>query len=252
MPKAQTGKVRIGEKDVEYEIVRCRRKTIGIKAIGTNRLMLRVPLSYSGMKIGELLIKESPVIERLLRQYAAYAEEANAADRIDTIYLFGEKIPVRIVKLNPVGTSRPRESAEIGPSQITVKTLEPENIPRVKALLVKALGKYMLPECKRLNEKVCKAFRSAGYSVPLARVTIKNMKSRWGSCKSSEGKLSINLRLVNFPPECLESVFYHEYAHFLCQDHSSRFYDFLYQLYPDYDRAQRPLKKEALQYCGWY
>ena len=252
MAKAQIGTIQIGGRKVEYEMVRCRRKSIGIRAVGESRLVLRVPFSYSMKMLEELLSKETQTVERLLRQYAAYEAEAKQADRIDTIYLFGTRIPVHIVKLEQTGTSRPRESAEIGTSLITVKTVEPENISHVKALLVKALGKFLLPECRRLNEKVCAAFRSAGYSVPLARVTIKNMKSRWGSCKASEGKLSINLRLVHFPPECLESVFYHEYAHFICHEHSSRFYDFLYQLYPDYDRVQKPLKKETLQYCGWY
>lgn len=252
MPKAQMGKILVGQKEVEYEVVRCRRRSIGIRAVGANRLVLRVPFSYSLKKLEELLSKETKTLERLLRQYAAYEAEAKQADRIDTIYLWGTGIPAHIVSQDPAGAARSRESIEIGMSQITVKTAEPENIPHIKTLLVKAFGKFLLPECKRINETVCEAFRRAGYSVPLARVTIKNMKSRWGSCKASDGKISINLRLVHFPPECLESVFYHEYVHFLCQDHSARFYDLLYQFYPDYDSVQRPLKKETLKYCGWY
>lgn len=233
-------------REIEYEILRSRRKSVGLLVTGPDRLTVRAPLRTSQKEIRALLLAEAPAIERLFARYRLREEQRKQAEALQEIFLFGRPLQVA-VQSRPGGGAVKQEG-----TRITVYSEEPENPEKTKALLRKWAGEQMLPACGSLNERVCGAFRNAGYAVPLARVTVKNMKSRWGSCKASEGKLSINLRLAHFPPECLESVFFHEYAHFLYQDHGPRFYALLRAMYPDYDRAQIPLKRESLRYCGWY
>ncbi len=96
--------------------------------------------------------------------------------------------------------------------------------------------------CKKLNPEIIKAFREAGYSVPAARIEIKEMTSRWGSCTADRGRISINVKLMQYPEGCIRSVFYHEYAHFIHQDHSKEFYAVVRRMMPDYDHWDRILK----------
>ena len=100
--------------------------------------------------------------------------------------------------------------------------------------------RWLIDECvalyRQLNREVYTAYREAGYDVPLARIEIKEMKSRWGSCTAKTGRISMNFRLMQYPVGCIYGVFCHEYAHFMYLDHSANFYRVLRGVYPDYDR----------------
>ncbi len=85
-----------------------------------------------------------------------------------------------------------------------------------------------------LNRETCECCRRHGYDVPLARITIREMTSRWGSCTPSKARISMNLRLMQYPVNSIRSVFFHEYAHFMEQNHSDRFYAVLEGICPDY------------------
>lgn len=57
-----------------------------------------------------------------------------------------------------------------------------------------------------------------------SRVTIRDTRSRWGSC-SSKGGLSFSWRLIMAPSEILDYVVAHEVAHLAHMNHSSRFWN---------------------------
>lgn len=76
------------------------------------------------------------------------------------------------------------------------------------------------------------------------RITIRNQKTRWGSCTTG-GNLNFNCLLVMTPPEVLDSVVVHELCHILHHDHSKAFYADVYRVFPDYDRCDKWLKENG-------
>ena len=64
-------------------------------------------------------------------------------------------------------------------------------------------------------------------------VTVRDQKTRWGSC-SSRGTLSFNYRLIFAPPEILDYVVVHELCHRKEMNHSEKFYAEVLRVYPDY------------------
>jgi predicted metal-dependent hydrolase len=68
-------------------------------------------------------------------------------------------------------------------------------------------------------------------------ITIKDMRSRWGSC-SSEGRLNFSWRLVCAPPFALDYVAAHEVAHLREMNHSSRFWKQVERCIPDWEDAR--------------
>ncbi len=80
--------------------------------------------------------------------------------------------------------------------------------------------------------------------VSVAHITIRNQKTRWGSC-SSNGRLSFNCLLMLAPPEVLDSVVVHELCHRKHMNHSAAFYEEVLRVMPDYHTRNRWLKEHG-------
>ena len=77
--------------------------------------------------------------------------------------------------------------------------------------------------------------------VRYGRVTIRNQRSRWGSC-SAQGNLNFNCLLMLAPPEVRDSVVVHELCHRLEPNHSERFYAEVLRVFPNYRACKKWLK----------
>ncbi|MBD8891515.1 M48 family metallopeptidase [Roseibium litorale] len=81
-------------------------------------------------------------------------------------------------------------------------------------------------------------------------LTIRDTKSRWGSC-ASNGKLSFSWRLILAPPDILDYVAAHEVAHLREMNHSARFWALCQQLAPQTPAARQWLKDNGLHLHGY-
>ncbi len=72
--------------------------------------------------------------------------------------------------------------------------------------------------------------------------TIRDMRSRWGSCSVQKHTIRINLQLAMKSEECLEYVIVHELTHLLEPSHNKRFHAYMKQFLPDYKEREKKLK----------
>lgn len=82
---------------------------------------------------------------------------------------------------------------------------------------------------------------AARLGVSIKRISIKDTKSRWGSC-SAQGSLSYSWRLIMAPPYVLDYLAAHEVTHRREMNHSVRFWAMLREICPDTDKAEAWLK----------
>ncbi|MEP7162900.1 MAG: M48 family metallopeptidase [Candidatus Moraniibacteriota bacterium] len=87
------------------------------------------------------------------------------------------------------------------------------------------------------------------YGFVFTSVSIRNQKSRWGSC-SSAGRLSFNYRLVSLPPELSDYVLVHELCHLQELNHDPAFWELVAKTIPDFRARRAALKKLSL--AGWH
>lgn len=80
--------------------------------------------------------------------------------------------------------------------------------------------------------------------VTYGRITIRNQRSKWGSC-SSKGNLNFNCLLMLTPPEVIDSVVVHELCHRKEMNHSDKFYAEVLRVFPKYRECDRWLKENG-------
>lgn len=85
--------------------------------------------------------------------------------------------------------------------------------------------------------------------VTYGRITIRNQRTRWGSC-SSDGNLNFNCLLMEFPPEVIDSVVVHELCHRKHMNHSPQFYAEIDRVFPNYKQCRQWLKENGGRYLA--
>ncbi len=73
--------------------------------------------------------------------------------------------------------------------------------------------------------------------------SIRQMKTRWGSCNTRAHTIRFNTELVKKPIECLEYVVVHELVHLLERSHNARFKAFMDQFLPQWRLIQKRLNQ---------
>jgi len=85
---------------------------------------------------------------------------------------------------------------------------------------------------------------AAVHGLVVQRISVRNQRSRWGSC-SRRGTLSLNWRLLQTPPFVRDYIILHELAHLREMNHSPRFWREVERLCPGFAEAERWLKQHG-------
>lgn len=92
-------------------------------------------------------------------------------------------------------------------------------------------------------------FYAEKMGVSYGRITIRNQKTRWGSC-SSKGNLNFNCALMLCPEHIQDYLVVHELSHRIEMNHSKAFYKIVESQIPDYKECEKWLKKQGTLIIG--
>ena len=120
------------------------------------------------------------------------------------------------------------------PMRASSKEIEPLSYAEIQELADKAL-EYIPGRVAYFSKQV---------GVNYGGITIRNQKTRWGSC-SSKGNLNFNCLLMLTPPEVIDYVVVHELCHRKEMNHSKAFWDEVAKILPDYKKQVQWLKNEG-------
>src|SRR3989344_2593932 len=79
------------------------------------------------------------------------------------------------------------------------------------------------------------------YGFTYNRVSIKNQRTKWGSC-SSKGNLNFNYKIVFLPEHLANYLIVHELCHLKELNHSKSFWLLVEKTIPDYKKCKKELK----------
>ncbi len=91
---------------------------------------------------------------------------------------------------------------------------------------------------------------AADHGLWFERVAIRHQRSRWGSC-SRRRTISLNARLLFFPPDLVDYVLLHELCHTVEMNHSPRFWQVLEEHCPPSAGYRRRLRGARDLVPGW-
>ena len=211
-------------REISYELTRKLVKNINFRAREDGIVAVSANSRVSIKQIEDFLIQRADFFFKAFEQLQKRARENNTNSRL--VRFLGREYPVRVIENS-------REIAVIDENECRVFTKSTDE-NYIAVLRENAILTRFAALCRELNNEVREHLLEEGFAPPPTRISIKDMKSRWGSCSYARGHISINSRLAAFPRETILSVFYHEYAHYWHHDHSKNFYRFLLEIYPEY------------------
>lgn len=83
------------------------------------------------------------------------------------------------------------------------------------------------------------------YNFPYNRITIRNQRSRWGSC-STKRNLSFNFRILFLQPEEQDYIIVHEICHLAQMNHSAQFWALVAEQVPNHKEIRSRVRKFRL------
>jgi len=227
--------VAAGGRRIEYTLIQSSRRDVlfqalpgaGIRVYAPKYLRLRDVDDMVRQRADQLLEMQGRVEARLEADRRAHPVEDGSP-----ILIEGRRCALRLHR-------GARRSGRLEGDEYHLTLPEPESDAAVRAAIRSTLSAVALERIRqRLDHFVPRVGRGPG------RVTIREQKSRWGSC-SRKGNLNFNWKLIMAPPQALDYVVVHELCHLYEFNHSPRFWALVAAQQPDYEVWKKWLKEHT-------
>lgn len=217
--------IRIGPEIFEVIFRRhaqARRLVLRLNSDGT-AVLVTVPKGVSRARALDFTERSRPWIEERVRSRGGNAR-----------LLPGHLIPLRGIEHEIRHIPKRRGTVEADTAEAVIYV--PGELPHVPRRLLDWLKASAKADLTAASQRYAQAM-----DVSFRRITIRDQKTRWGSCSAS-GDLSYSWRLILAPPYVLDYVAAHEVAHLKHLDHSPRFWRLVLTHCPNAARAKKWLK----------
>ena len=218
---------------IHVRVIRRRRKSMGLYVEKGVLPELRVPTNCAWRDIHSFLCGKFDWI------VAAESELSTRITAPSNIYTFGGEISY-LGRRVPLVLAKSRFNVvEVDDTSIYVSCANPSMPEAVEKQIIhwyRRQAEALLPE----------RIQSVGGLFPArndpSRVTVRKMKSRWGSC-SSEGEVCFNLLLMQAGLPQIDFVIAHELCHLRHFAHNASFYALLEEVMPDWKEREILLRQ---------
>ena len=207
--------------------LRARRYLLRLRPDGSARVT--IPRGGSTEEARRFAERNIPWIERTLLQHPKRSARPQEWTVGSEIFFRGEMVRIEAVAHGSGGQVR------IGTEVLALK----DSSANLRPAMVRHLWKLAARE---LPPRVLE--HAATHGVAVRRVTVRNQRSRWGSC-SRRGTISLNWRIIQAPPFVRDYLILHELMHLRQMNHSPRFWREVERVCPNYKTAERWLKQHS-------
>ena len=225
-----------GEREIHYEIVRRRRKTMEIAVAPDASVVVVAPLDAPVHAIEAKLKKRAAWITRQQRYFSQFFPRTPERRYIagETHLYLGRQYRLKVVP-------HVQECVKLTRGFIIVQTLHP-NKPVVTRDLLQYWYREQAQVTFRERLEACLGLFSNPETYRPKGLIIRQTNKRWGSMSSS-GHLLLNRRLVQAPIDAIDYVITHEICHIAEPHHGVAFFEFLEEVMPDWEHRKQRLER---------
>jgi predicted metal-dependent hydrolase len=230
-PERPTGRQGIRSvSDVPIELVRhprARRYVLRLRADGSARVT--IPRGGSVAEARRFVGRQKIWLERQLQRLLARPVLPREWGFGSNILFRGERL-----KLEPIANGK-NGMVRFGTQQLGLSGSPTDLRPAIERYLWRLAAKELPTRVFEYSKL---------HQIPIRRVTVRNQRSRWGSC-SRRGTISLNWRLIQAPAFVRDYIILHELCHVRQMNHSRRFWQEVKRVCPDFQTAERWLKQNS-------
>lgn len=230
--------IEFGSQQIAYQLHRAKRKTLRIVVSPDMTVDIYAPKEASNTEIRTALSKKKAWIVRKLAIVSQYQPLP-----VPKLYTSGETFAYLGRQYRLKVESGPSAPAKLSGRFLRVSVGNSRRTKDVKQK-VEAWYRERAHHVFHRYLKTCYTVASR-HGVPNPTLTIRAMKTRWGSCSRS-GRITLNTKLVTVPVHCIEYVIMHELCHLLHHNHSVKFYSLLTRCQPDWRKRKEVLDQFKL------
>ena len=223
--------VKYGDREIVYAVEFCHRKTLEISVMPDSAVQVRAPQGAKLEAIAQKVQKKAPWIVEKQDWFAKFPKAPPPRQYLggETHLYMGRRYRLKIEK----GDCR-EIKIDGGFIRVVSADVRPAT---VKKLLDEWLRNKAKTQFKKVFDDCIKKYAKS--SAP--RLQIRDMKTRWGSL-SKGGILTLSIKLIAAPKECIEYVVVHELCHLKHANHDNAFYRLLETRMPDWQRRKSKLE----------
>lgn len=215
--------------EISYEFKRSHRRSVVAKIRRDGVIEVRAPLLYRESDMIAFLNQHRRwIFNHLDRLQNAENQQKKFIDG-EMHYFLGKQYKLKVIVGN-------KNSVSIEGDYLIAYVKSPE-------LVENQLNKWYRNQAKtvfsELLPPIIEKFKK--YNVAPAKISIRDMRSRWGSC-SRRGNISLNLQLVKLNENCIRQVMIHEMCHLIYFNHQAGFYALMEEMMPDWKHWKKELK----------
>lgn len=227
------------QETIQIIVTRKKIKSVRLKVYPSLEVKISVPIGTPDEWIERFVKGKKKWIEEKLQLFAktkAVEKETNIKSGVST------RILGRQMKLRVFYAKQKRVAVE--DLEVHLHTNCPEDQAAVNRQFEnwwrKNARQYFTAVMKRLYPVVKK------HGIGRPNIFVRKMKTLWGSCSRTRGRVNLNYYLYKAPVPCIEYVILHELTHFLYPYHNKDFYDFLTIHMPDWKERKKQLDYEIV------
>lgn len=235
-------------------VTKKRVKNFNLRVTSSGEVHASAPLGASRERIEAFVQRNSAwIINRLARREQRQATTGEPLSPRSIIALWGKPITVQDALDHNFESPAPR------PKQATFASFmganEPDERPQARRHanldglsseeLQVRIDQLYTSEVAAALHGIVHAYEIA-MGATVAHVSVRSMKTRWGSCTPKTGTIRIARELAAYPVECLDMVVAHELVHLLEPSHNQRFHALLDMYCPNNRALSQRLKQPPL------
>lgn len=237
-------KIHFNDQEINFEVERKNVKNININVKPDSTIKISAKSSVPLDFIQEVVKKKAPWILNQMKEF----EQAQPERTSERDYTSGESYKY-LGKQYRLRVKEVENKSKVGVKYfrgfLYLYVIDTTDLLKKKQLLdewYKARANLIFVEA---FNKVYPKIEKYDISKPL--IQSRKMKTRWGSALVDKKTIHLNIELIKAPKSCIEYVILHELIHFKYNDHSSKFYEMLYTLMPDWKKRKEILDKEVVR-----